>query len=233
VLRYAPTGALAVVYRLRERERLAATREQILAAEAYEHLGSITAGACACVVSFIALRTVASWLGLAVAVPIIVLAVAVRPRFLGRFGQALLRRFGIDAPILRGRQLVLVVLVNLCAWISTGFGFLVLLNGLSDESSPGLVWAVATYSVGFLVGFVVPFLPGGLGAREGTTIAVLAPRYGAGAATGIALVARLAVTLGEAFAIGLIWIGYRVWGLGPKRRARESESGVASDANAG
>lgn len=232
VLRYAPTGALAVVYRLRERERLAASREQILAAEAYEHLGSITAGACACVVSFLALGTVASWLGLAVAVPIIALAVAVRPRFLGRWGQALLRRFGIDAPILRGRELLFVILVNLCAWIGTGFGFLVLLNGLSDESSPGVVWAIATYSVGFLVGFIVPFLPGGLGAREGTTIAVLAPRYGAGAATGIALVARLAVTLGEAFAIALIWIGYVARNVIATRAATEPESGVASDADA-
>ena len=208
VLRYAPTDVLAVVYRVRERDRLAATREQILSAEAYEHLGSITAGAGACVLAFLALGTVASWLGLAVAVPIILLTVAVRPRFLGRWAQTLLRRFGVDAPILRGRHLVLVIAVNLVAWIATGLGFLVLLNGLSDEPSPGLVWAIATYSVGFLVGFVVPFLPVGLGAREGTTIAVLAPRYGAGAATGIALAARLAVTLGEALAIGIIWLGY-------------------------
>ncbi|HET9462209.1 MAG TPA: hypothetical protein VFO56_09765, partial [Gaiellaceae bacterium] len=47
VLRYAPSGALAVVYRVRERERVAATREQVLAAEAYEHLGSLAAAACA------------------------------------------------------------------------------------------------------------------------------------------------------------------------------------------
>jgi hypothetical protein len=43
VLRYAPSGALAVVFRVRGRARLRATREQILAAEAYEHLGSMTA----------------------------------------------------------------------------------------------------------------------------------------------------------------------------------------------
>jgi uncharacterized membrane protein YbhN (UPF0104 family) len=208
VLRYAPTGALAVVYRIRERDRLLATREQILAAEAYEHLGSITAGACACVLGFAALGTIPPWLGLAVAVPIIVFAVAVRPSFLGYWAQRRLRRFGLDAPILRGRHLTAVVVVNLCAWIGTGFGFLVMLNGLSDESSPGLVWAIATYSIGFLVGFIVPFLPGGLGAREGTVIAVLSPRYGAGAATGIALATRLAVTIGEAFAIALIWLGY-------------------------
>jgi uncharacterized membrane protein YbhN (UPF0104 family) len=137
-------------------------------------------------------------------------AIAVRPRFLGRMAQRLLARFGVDTPLLMGRHLVVAVAVNLVAWIATGLGFLLLLNGLSDEGSPGLLWAIATYSVGYLVGFVTPFLPGGLGAREGALVAVLAPRYGAGAATGIALATRLAVTIGEAMAVGLIWLGYAV-----------------------
>ena len=205
VLRYAPSGALALVYRVRERERVRATREQILASEAYENLGSMTAGACALVLGFAALRSGPPLLGLVVAIPVIVVAFAVRPKFLGRWVQALLRRRGIETPILMGRHLVVAVAINLVAWIATGLGFLVLLNGLSDEPSPGLVWAIAAYSV---VGFVVPFLPGGLGAREGALVAVLAPRYGVGAATGIALVSRLAVTLGEALAVGVIWLTY-------------------------
>jgi hypothetical protein len=221
VLRYAPSGALAVVYRIRERARVDATREQIVVADAYENLGSMTAGACALLIGFASLGSIPPWLGLAVAVPVIIVAIAVRPRFLGRWAQALLRRFGIEAPLLRGRHLVVVVLVNLVAWVATGFGFLVLLNGLTGEPSPGVTWAIATYSVAYLVGFVVPFLPGGLGAREGTLVAVIAPRYGVGAATGIALATRLAVTLGEALAVGLIWVGYYSTGLLPGRgRAR-------------
>jgi len=208
VLRYAPSGALAVVYRVKQRQRLDATRDQIFAAEAYEHLGSMTAGACACLLGFAALRTGPPWLGVAVAVPVIIGAIAARPRFLGRWAQALVRRMGVDAPILRGRHLAIAVVVNLVAWIGTGFGFLAILDGLSPVPSPGLTWAIATYSVGYLIGFVVPFLPGGLGAREGTLIAVLAPRYGAGAATGIALATRLAMTLGEALAVCLIWLAY-------------------------
>jgi uncharacterized membrane protein YbhN (UPF0104 family) len=208
VLRYAPSGALAIVYRIRERGRVNATREQIITSEAYENLGSLTAGGCALVIAFAALGKVPPWLGIAVAVPVLIVAVAVRPRFLGRWVQALLRRFGVETPILMGRQLVVVILINLLAWIATGLGFLALLNGLADEPSPGLTWAIATYSVGYLVGFVVPFLPGGLGAREGALVAVLAPRYGAGAATGISLATRLAVTLGEALAVCLIWVSY-------------------------
>ncbi len=210
VLRYAPSGALALVYRVREKERVRATREQILASEAYENLGALVAGACALLLGFAALRTGPPLVGLLVAIPVLVVAFAVRPKFLGRWMQALLRRRGIETPVLLGRHLLVAVAVNLVAWIATGFGFLVLLNGLTDESSPGLVWALAAYSVGYLVGFVVPFLPGGLGAREGTLIAVLAPRYGAGAATAISLVSRLAVTLGEALAVGAIWLVYGV-----------------------
>ena len=114
VLRYAPSGALAVVYRVRERERIHATRDQVLAAEAYEHLGSMTAGASALLLGFAALGSLPPLLGLVVAVPVIVVAFAVRPRFLGRWAQALLRRRGLDMPILRGRHLIVVV-VNLAA----------------------------------------------------------------------------------------------------------------------
>jgi uncharacterized membrane protein YbhN (UPF0104 family) len=208
VLRYAPSGALALVYRVRERDRVHATREQIIASEAYENLGSMTAGACALLLGFAALGKVPPWLGLAVAIPVVVVAVAIRPRFVGRWAQALLLRFGVDAPLLRGRHLLVAIVVNLVAWLATGLGFLALVNGLSDEPSPGLTWVIATYSVAYLIGFIVPFLPGGLGAREGTLVAVLAPRYGVGAATGIALATRLAVTLGEVIAISIIWIGY-------------------------
>ena len=206
VLRYAPSGALAVVYRVRARDRLSATREQILAAEAYEHLGSLTAGACACLAAFAAAGGLPPVLALAVTVPTIATAIAVRPRFLGGWAKRYLARFGLDVPILRGRHLLIAIGLNLVAWLATGAGFLVLLNGLTDKSSPGLLGAIAIYTVGYLVGFIVPFLPGGLGAREGALVAALATRYGAGAATGVGLATRAAATLGEVIAVGLIWV---------------------------
>jgi glycosyltransferase 2 family protein len=208
VLRYAPTGAIAVVYRVRAKERLNASRDQVLTAEAYEHLAALVAGAVACLIAFV---LIASWpplLGLAVALPVLALAVAVRPRFFGGLIQRLMRRARIDAPLLRGRELILASAVNLLAWGATGAGFLVLANGLTDEPSPGLMWAVATYAVGYLVGFVIPLLPGGLGAREGALVAVLSPRYGLGAATALSLALRVAVTIGELLAVAIILAGY-------------------------
>jgi glycosyltransferase 2 family protein len=208
VLRYAPSGALAVVYRVRAKERLNASRDQILTAEAYEHLAALMAGAVACLVAF---ALIASWpplLGLAVALPVLALAVAIRPRFFGGLLQRIMRRAHVDAPLLRGRELILVSAVNLLAWGATGAGFLVLANGLTDEPSPGLMWAIATYAVGYLVGFVVPFLPGGLGAREGALVAVTSARYGLGAATALSLALRVAVSIGELLAVALILAGF-------------------------
>lgn len=225
VLRYAPSGAIAVVYRVRERVRLEATREQVLSAEAYEHLGSMTAGACACLAAFAAAGGLPPVLALALAVPVITAAVAVRPRFAGRWIQRLLGRWGLDAPILRGRHLIVAISLNLLAWIATGLGFLTVMNGLSDEPSPGVLWATAIYTVGYLVGFVVPFLPGGLGAREGTLVALLVHRYGVGAATGIALATRLAVTLGELIAVGVIWAAYYLPRATRRRRAASVNTG--------
>lgn len=77
---------------------------------------------------------------------------------------------------------------------------------------------------GVTVGFVVPFLPGGLGAREAALVAVVSPHYGLGAATGIALVARLAVTLGELLAVAAIWLSYGA--ARGARRLRDSTAGA-------
>jgi len=210
ILRYAPSGAIAVVYRVRERERLGATRDQILTAEAYEHLAALAAGAAALLLAFAALASWPPLLGLAVAVPVLAVAVAVRPKFAGRLAQRLLRRAHIEAPLMRGRHLTAVAALDLVAWIGTGAGVLVLANGLTDEPSPGLMWAIATYAVGYLIGFIVPFLPGGLGAREGALVAVLFPRYGLGPATALSLTLRLAVTLGELFTVALIVGAHRL-----------------------
>jgi uncharacterized membrane protein YbhN (UPF0104 family) len=223
VLRYAPSGAIAVVYRVREKERLGANRDQILTAEAYEHLAALAAGAAACLLAFAAIASWPPLLGIAVAVPVLALAVAVRPKFFGPLAQRLLRRVRIEATLMRGRQLILVSAVNLAAWVATGAGFLVLANGLTDEPSPGLFWAIATYAVGYLIGFIVPFLPGGLGAREGALVAILSSRYGLGPATALSLTLRVAVTVGELLAVGVIVGGYHALRTSARRHAPEAE----------
>jgi glycosyltransferase 2 family protein len=212
LLRYAPSGALAIVVRVRERDRLAASREQILVATAYEQLAALLAGALASVVCFAAAGFWPHWLALAIGLPGLALAVAVRPAFAGRLLHALLVRRGLDVPrLLRGRQLALATALNVPAWAATGLGAWLLVDGMESSKDAGYFWLTAVYALAWLVGFVLPALPGGLGARDGMLVALLAARFGAGVASALAIGVRLANTVGEFIAIGLVEAGYRAW----------------------
>jgi glycosyltransferase 2 family protein len=76
------------------------------------------------------------------------------------------------------------------------------------------------YALAWLVGFVLPALPGGLGARDGMLVALLAARFGAGVASALTIGVRLANTIGEFVAIGLVEAGYRA------RRATRARAGA-------
>jgi uncharacterized membrane protein YbhN (UPF0104 family) len=205
LLRYAPSGALAIVIRVRGRDRLAATREQIYIATAYEQLAALLAGAIASVVCFVAAGFWPHWLALAIGIPAVAIAVALRPAFAGRLLRAVLKRRGLEVPrLLRGRHLALATAVNLPAWAATGLGAFVLIDGMESSKNAGYLWLTAVYALAWLVGFVLPALPGGLGARDGMLVALLAARFGAGVASALAIAVRLANTIGEFVAIGLV-----------------------------
>jgi hypothetical protein len=216
LLRYAPTGALAFVIRVRERGRLGgAPTSTILAASGYEQLVALASGAIACLLGFAVAGAWPPFLALAVSGAVIAAAVAVRPRFLGRPLQRLLARRGVELPtLLRGRLLAVVVAVNALGWIATGAAAWTLVAALTTEDVPDLAWLVAVYAFAWMLGFLVPLFPGGLGLRDGTLVVFLATRFGAGAATGLALALRLANTLGELVAIGLTELAYLVWRVG-------------------
>jgi glycosyltransferase 2 family protein len=213
LLRYAPSGALAVVIRVRERDRLGATKAHVLTATVYEQFVAIASGAVAALIAFALApggipRAVA-----AAAAIVVVVGVAIRPRFLGLRLQALLQRRGIDVPaILRGRTLTAVIALNTASWAATGAGVWVLVAALSEEGTPrpNPFWLLGAYAFAWLLGFAIPLLPGGLGLRDGTLAAFLASRFGSGVATALALAVRLVSTAGEFVAIGAVELAYRV-----------------------
>ncbi len=224
LLRYAPTGALAFVIRVRERERLGgATTSTVLAASGYEQLAALASGAVACVLGFALARSWPPLLALGISIAVIGVAVAVRPRFLGRFVQTLLARRGIELPkLLRGRALAVVVAVNALGWIATGAAAWTLIDALTNEPVPNLGWLIGVYAFAWMLGFLVPLFPGGLGLRDGTLAVFLSAPFGAGAATGLALALRLANTLGELAAIALTEAAHRIWLLVRPRRGVSS-----------
>jgi uncharacterized membrane protein YbhN (UPF0104 family) len=103
--------------------------------------------------------------------------------------------------LLRGRQLAIAL--NAAAWPVTGTAVYVLVDGLAP-TRPAVAWLTGAYALGYLVGFVMPFSPGGLGSREATMIAALVGRYGTRVAAALAIAIRLSNTLGELVCVGLI-----------------------------
>jgi glycosyltransferase 2 family protein len=226
VVRYAPTGALAIAYRLSARRRLHASTEQVLAAYAYEHIGALAAGAAACLVLFALAGDLPPLLPLGIALVALTLTAAVRPGIAGRAIQALAGRLGLHlSVVLPGRQLAAVVAVNALGWLGTGTAVYLLVAAVT-ESAPGFVWLVGSYTAGFLVGFVTPLAPGGLGAREGTLVVLLGPRYGTGAALGISLMIRLANVAGELLAIALAHGVYATWAVSRRHHRPRRYAGV-------
>jgi len=203
LLRYAPSGALQLVIRIRERRRFAASKQDVWLVSGYENLATLCAGAFVCVAAFALAGGWPPLLAVVIAGVALALAVAARPAFFRRWARALLARRGLELPsLLRGRELALVILLNTFGWLTTGGAAYLLMRALVTHPNVSPVWLTAVYSFAWLLGFLVPLLPGGLGLRDGALIALLASRIGAVPATAVALALRVAATFGELLAIG-------------------------------
>jgi glycosyltransferase 2 family protein len=204
LLRYAPSGALAIVIRIRERGRVEATQQEIWAVTAYENLAALCAGAFVSVAAFAAAGSWPPLAAIGIAVVALALAVAVRPAFFRRLSAGFVEKRGLALPtLLRGRLLAIVIAVNSAGWVATGGAAYLLVRALAADAESSFAWITAVYAFAWLLGFVVPLLPGGLGLRDGTLATFLVTRLGTGPATALALALRLANTLGEVVAIGV------------------------------
>jgi len=203
LLRYAPSGALQLVIRIRERRRFAASKQDVWLVSGYENLATLCAGAFVCVAAFAIAGGWPPLLAVVIAGGGLALAVAARPAFFRSWARALLARRGLELPsLLRGRELALVILLNTFGWLTTGGAAYLLMRALVTHPNVSPVWLTAVYSFAWLLGFLVPLLPGGLGLRDGALVALLASRIGAVPATAVALALRVAATFGELLAIG-------------------------------
>jgi len=204
LLRYAPSGALAIVIRIRERARLQASSEEIWAVTGYENLAALCAGAFVAVGAFAAAGAWPPLAAIAIAAVALALAVAARPAFFRRLSARLVERRGLALPtLLRGRLLLVVIAVNSLGWLATGAAGYLLVHALAADADASFAWLTGVYAFAWLLGFVVPLLPGGLGLRDGTLATFLATRIGTGPGTAVAIALRLANTLGELLAIGI------------------------------
>lgn len=227
-MRYVPTGTLAVAYRVSARHRLGASGDQVLAAFTYEHLAVVAAAAVACLVLFPLAGDIPPLLPLVIALVTLAFTALVRPGLAGRAVQAASRRCGLHLDvILEARQLATLVALNMLGWLGTGAAVYLLVT-TATGTVPPFLWLVGSYTAGYLVGFVAPLSPGGLGVREGMLVVLLAPQYGIGTALVLSLAIRLANIAGELLAVGFV---HAVWAVrAASSRMRRLTAGQVAEA---
>jgi glycosyltransferase 2 family protein len=90
--------------------------------------------------------------------------------------------------------------VMIVAWAGYGFAFWCLARGTLGATSLTAPHATGVFAAGYLVGLVMIFSPGGVGAREAVLIPMLTPSLGPGGALVLTLASRILLTLMEALA---------------------------------
>ncbi len=204
ILRYEPTGTVGFVYRVRERERLGATTPQVLAASGYEQLAAVTAGALVAPAAFLVAGARPPALACLLAAGLGGAAFVLRPSLLGdRLARGLSRRGVAVAGPLPGRTLALMVALDAGGWAATALGAWVLAAGLLGAgAAPGVFILLGAFALAWVVGVLVPLLPGGLGPRDAALTLALAPVIGAGRAAALAVGLRVASFAAELAAAG-------------------------------
>jgi uncharacterized membrane protein YbhN (UPF0104 family) len=85
-----------------------------------------------------------------------------------------------------------------------------LLGSLTDASGGHFLLMTGIFAITWLIGFVTPGAPGGLGVREAVLVVALDPLFGPGIALSLALGMRVVTTIGDAIGF-LAGLALRQW----------------------
>ncbi len=121
-----------------------------------------------------------------------------------RVAPALLKRFAPKyAPALDGAllpsqiSLARAFVLYCCMYACMGIGLIVLAHFLLPGTLHDYWLLIAVIALAWVVGFVTPGAPGGLGVREGLMLLMLAPAFSAASASVLVIALRVATTLGD------------------------------------
>lgn len=135
------------------------------------------------------------------AIPLLILG---SPRLITRVGAIF--RFLAELRPIPARYLTACVAMSLLAWLTYGGAFWALGKGLGQGDALSIDFAVGIFSLGYTVGLLALFAPGGAVVRESLFIVLLTPQIGAGPALTLALGSRLTLTIVEiAAAVPFAW----------------------------
>jgi uncharacterized membrane protein YbhN (UPF0104 family) len=215
--RYIPGGAVTVAVRMVERARLGASRAQMISATLYEQVVSAAAAATVSLVAFAVARQEPPLVAVVVLGAVLALTGVAQPA-----ARWWLRGRELASVLVRLQTLGAALVLCACSWLVAGAAAWIFVGSLAAVDTPSFAFLLGAYTFAWLVGFVVPFAPSGLGVREATLIALLAPSLGVGAATALTVGLRLANVAGDFLAIGSVEAARR---LAPQWR-RASRTGV-------
>ena len=103
---------------------------------------------------------------------------------------------GVVVPPTTG-SIVAGLLANVLAWVAYGVAVWLLARALLPGTPFPLVGTIGAFTAAYIVGFLVLFIPGGIGVREGVFVLMLQGTVGLAGATAIAVASRLLFTATE------------------------------------
>ena len=91
--------------------------------------------------------------------------------------------------------------LTVLSWATYGAALWMLARGLlADAAALPLTTAIGGFTLGYILGLLALFAPGGVGVRELVLIGLLAPSLGTGGAVAVSVASRVLLTLTEAMA---------------------------------
>jgi len=91
-------------------------------------------------------------------------------------------------------------LLGLLAWLAHGVAFWLLARGLGLPPTLSIMTAAGVFPLGYLLGLLALFAPGGVGVREVVLFGLLAPTLGGGGAAALTVASRILLTFTEVVA---------------------------------
>jgi len=97
--------------------------------------------------------------------------------------------------------------LSLVSWLTYGVAFWLLALGLGLPTTVPITTATGVFALGYILGLLALFAPGGVGVRELVFIGLLTPALGSGGAVALTLGSRVLLTLCEVVApLGVVLI---------------------------
>src|SRR5438876_452503 len=109
-------------------------------------------------------------------------------------------------------------ILTVLSWGTYGAALWMLARGLIPDAPFPLTAAIGAFTLGYILGLLALFAPGGVGVRELVLVGLLAPFVGTGGAVAVSVASRVLLTLTEAAAAVLM--------LPLRTRPQESDQGV-------